>query len=85
MYLVKPDSTVTVRNVTLGTTEGDDTEITSGLKPGDVPWSMTGVDKLNEGTRVVAQLSGGSRPAGSSGATAGAKAAAARRPGGKRQ
>ena len=55
VYLVKPDSTVTVRNVTLGTTEGDDSEITSGLEPGDTVVE-TGVDKLNEGTRCSGEL-----------------------------
>ncbi len=52
VYLVKPDSTVTVRNINIGTTEGDDTEITSGLNPGDQV-VMTGVDKLQEGTLIT--------------------------------
>lgn len=51
VYLVKEDKTVTVRQVGIGTTEGNDTEITSGLNPGDV-LVMTGVDKLDEGTKV---------------------------------
>lgn len=55
VYLIKPDSTVTVRNVTLGTTEGDQTEITSGLMPGDKV-VMTGVDKLQEGSKVIATM-----------------------------
>ncbi len=55
VYVVKPDSTVTVRQVTLGTTEGNDSEITSGMTPGEVV-VMTGVDKLQEGTKVNAQL-----------------------------
>jgi multidrug efflux system membrane fusion protein len=50
--LVKPDNTVTVRNITLGTTEGDQSEITSGLVPGDTV-VMTGVDKLEEGSKIV--------------------------------
>ncbi len=54
MYVVKPDSTVTVRNIMLGTTEGDDSEVTSGLMPGEVV-VMTGVDKLQEGTKVNVQ------------------------------
>ncbi len=57
VYLVKPDSTVTIRNVTLGTTEGDVSEITSGLNAGDVA-VMSGADKLEEGSRVNAQISG---------------------------
>lgn len=55
VFLVKPDSTVTVRNVTIGTVEGSDSEITSGLEPGDTV-VMTGVDKLTEGTKVVVHL-----------------------------
>jgi multidrug efflux system membrane fusion protein len=57
VYLVKPDSTVTVRNITVGTAEGSDTEIVSGLAPGDVI-VMTGVDKLQEGSKVKARLEG---------------------------
>jgi multidrug efflux system membrane fusion protein len=55
VFLVKPDSTVTLRNVTVGTTEGDQSEITSGLQPGDTV-VMTGVDKLIEGSPVRAQI-----------------------------
>jgi len=51
VFFVKPDSTVTVRTITIGTTEGDDSEVTSGLKPGDEV-VMTGVDRLQEGTKV---------------------------------
>jgi len=58
VYLIKPDSTVTVRNVNIGTTEGNDSEITSGLNPGDEV-VLTGADKLQEGSHVTAQLSGG--------------------------
>jgi multidrug efflux system membrane fusion protein len=58
VYLVKPDNTVTVRDVTLGTTEGDNVEVVSGLVPGDVVVT-TGVDKLQEGSKVNAQVSAG--------------------------
>ncbi len=57
VYLVKPDSTVTVRTITLGTTEGDESEITSGLTAGDVI-VMTGVDKLQEGSKVSVTMNG---------------------------
>jgi multidrug efflux system membrane fusion protein len=57
VYLVQPDSTVTLRNIQVGTTEGDDTEITSGLEPGDVV-VMTGADKLQEGSKVNVQVLG---------------------------
>lgn len=52
VYVVKPDSTVTVHQIAVGTTEGDDTEVTSGISPGDV-LVMTGVDKLQEGSKVT--------------------------------
>jgi len=61
VYLVKPDQTVTVRDVTLGTTEGDEAEVVSGLVPGDVAVT-TGVDKLQEGTKVNAQITDGKGP-----------------------
>jgi len=51
VYLVKPDSTVTVRNITTGITEGETTQIMSGLAPGEVV-VMTGADKLQEGSKV---------------------------------
>jgi multidrug efflux system membrane fusion protein len=73
VYLVKPDGTVTVRTVTIGTVEGNDSEITSGLVPGD-EIVMTGVDKLQEGSKVVVRLTGdGGAP--STGAPAGGKSA----------
>ena len=58
VWLLKPDSTVTVRNITVGTTEGQQSEITSGLAPGDSV-IMTGVDKLNEGSKVSVAGNGG--------------------------
>jgi multidrug efflux system membrane fusion protein len=51
VYVVKPDQTVTVRQITLGVTEGAQTEIASGLAPGEVVVTE-GVDKLQEGTKV---------------------------------
>jgi len=56
-YVVKADSTVTLRPITIGTTEGNDSEVTSGLAAGDVV-VMTGVDKLQEGSKVRAQMYG---------------------------
>src|SRR5579863_4150546 len=52
VYLIKPDNTVTIRSIKVGTTEGDQSEITSGLMPGDKV-VMTGVDKLQEGSKVA--------------------------------
>jgi len=57
VYLIKPDSSVTVRQIAIGTTEGEDAEVTSGLNPGDMV-VMTGVDKLQEGSKVRMQSSG---------------------------
>jgi len=67
VYLVKSDQTVTVRPITTGVTEGDNTEITSGLVPGDVV-VMTGVDQLQEGSRVSVEMNG--QAAGAPGSTA---------------
>ncbi|HWF07920.1 MAG TPA: MdtA/MuxA family multidrug efflux RND transporter periplasmic adaptor subunit [Bryobacteraceae bacterium] len=61
VYLIQPDSTVRLRNITIGTTEGDQTEITSGLSPGDRV-VMTGVDKLQDGSRVSVSGGGGKAP-----------------------
>ena len=51
VYAVNSDSTVSVRKITAGTTEGNETEITSGLAPGDAV-VISGVDKLQEGSKV---------------------------------
>jgi multidrug efflux system membrane fusion protein len=61
----KPDLTVTVRNITVGTSEGAETEVTSGLNPGDQV-VMTGVDKLQEGSKILVPKSGERRRKGSS-------------------
>ena len=68
VYLVKPDSTVTVRNITTGLSEGDVEQVMSGLAPGDEV-VMTGVEKLNEGTKVTVQLQ--AAPGGRGGAAGG--------------
>lgn len=81
VFLVQSNQKVTVRPIAVGTSEGDDCEVTSGLAPGDTV-VMTGVDKLREGTEVVAhfgdarstrgQPSIGQPPAGASPAVRGA-------------
>ena len=55
VYIVKADSTVTVRPITEGVTDGDQVEVTSGVSPGDAV-VVTGVDRLQEGTRVRVQM-----------------------------
>lgn len=72
VWLVKPDSTVTVRDITTGTVEGSDEEVTSGLQPGDEV-VLTGVEKLQDGMKVSAQVQG---------AQAGGRAAAGGNPNG---
>jgi multidrug efflux system membrane fusion protein len=57
VYVVKPDCTVTVRQITEGVTEGDESEITSGLHAGETVVLM-GVDKLDEGTLVTVHTEG---------------------------
>jgi multidrug efflux system membrane fusion protein len=66
VYVVKADSTVTVRPITIGTAEGDDSEVTEGLIPGEVV-VMTGVDKLQEGSKVNAQIPSANSPVSPSG------------------
>ncbi|HZT32471.1 MAG TPA: MdtA/MuxA family multidrug efflux RND transporter periplasmic adaptor subunit [Bryobacteraceae bacterium] len=64
VWLVKPDQTVAVRTVTVGTVEADQAEILSGVAPGDV-LVTDGVDKLQEGSKVStrANTEGGARGA----------------------
>jgi len=57
VYVVKPDQTVTVRQVTVGTTEGNEASIDTGLAPGDIV-VVNGVDKLQEGSKVDVKTSG---------------------------
>lgn len=52
VYLVAPDSTVSVRPVKLGPTEGQRVAIESGLAPGDVVVT-DGADRLRDGAKVV--------------------------------
>ena len=51
VYVVKPDHTVAMRPITIGTTEGNEVEAASGLAPGETVVT-DGQDKLQEGTKV---------------------------------
>jgi membrane fusion protein, multidrug efflux system len=51
VYLVNADSTVTVRPVKLGVTDGDRVEILSGLNVGD-RIVIDGADKLRDGAKI---------------------------------
>ena len=57
VYLVQKDSRVAVRNIQAGTAENGNVEITAGLQEGDVV-VLTGADKLEQGSRVAAQIAG---------------------------
>lgn len=52
VYLVSPDSTVSVRPVKLGPTEGERVAIDGGLAPGDVVVT-DGADRLKDGAKVL--------------------------------
>ena len=58
VYLVKPDQTVIVRQVTVGATQGDDAAIDSGVSPGDLV-VVDGADKLKDGAKVDLQQGDG--------------------------
>ena len=55
VFVVNADSRVGIRNVQLGTTNGDETEVSTGLHPSDEV-VLSGVDKLTEGSKVAVQL-----------------------------
>jgi membrane fusion protein, multidrug efflux system len=52
VYLVNADSTVSVRPVKLGVTDGDRVEVLSGLQPGDRV-VVDGADKLRDGAKII--------------------------------
>ena len=51
VYLINADSTVSVRPIQLGATEGDHVEVLSGLTPGD-RIVIDGADKLRDGAKI---------------------------------
>lgn len=64
VYVVKPDSTVEMRNVAVQLTQGDDTVIRQGVAAREVV-VIDGVDKLQQGSKVALNAAG-SGPAGGS-------------------
>jgi multidrug efflux system membrane fusion protein len=60
VYVVQPDNTVKIQNVTATLTSGNVVGISSGLKPGDVV-VIDGQDKLQDGSKIEARTpTGGS-------------------------
>ena len=57
VYVVKPDSTVEMRNVAIQLTQGDDTVIRQGVAAGEVV-VIDGVDKLQQGSKVALNMAG---------------------------
>jgi membrane fusion protein, multidrug efflux system len=54
VYIVKPDRTVQVRQISVGTTEGDEASVEQGLSPGELV-VVEGAEKLREGSKVELQ------------------------------
>ncbi|MBC7574015.1 MAG: MdtA/MuxA family multidrug efflux RND transporter periplasmic adaptor subunit [Herminiimonas sp.] len=89
-YVVKPDNTVALQLITVGKVQGEDTEIVSGLKAGDVIVT-DGADKLRDGGKVEVAMkdgkaiggggrgNGGSRRGGADGGAGGPEAGAGAR------
>ncbi|QOZ38123.1 multidrug transporter subunit MdtA [Bradyrhizobium sp. CCBAU 53421] len=72
VYLVNADSTVSVKPVKLGVTDGDRVEVLSGLTPGDRV-VIDGADKLREGAKVVVRSAAdAANPAAAKGTASGA-------------
>jgi multidrug efflux system membrane fusion protein len=66
VWLVQADSTATIRPITTGVTEGDNTEIVSGVNAGDELVTV-GVDRLVDKSKVNAQVPGEAPKDGGSG------------------
>ena len=57
VYVVKPDNSAEVRNITIGQSEGDEAEVTKGIEAGE-KIVIDGIDKLQQGTKVNVRMSG---------------------------
>jgi membrane fusion protein, multidrug efflux system len=51
VFLIKPDNSVGVQKIQAGVTDGDQIQVTSGLKPGDTV-VVDGADRLRDGSKV---------------------------------
>jgi membrane fusion protein, multidrug efflux system len=63
VYAVKPDSTVTIKPITLGVVDGDRAAVTAGLAAGDVVVTEGG-DRLRDGAKVLLPQASRSAPSG---------------------
>ena len=73
VYLVNPDSTVSVRPVAIGTADGERVAVASGLKAGDLVVTEGG-DRLRDGATVVLpQATAAQAPAAAAAKAAGAR------------
>ena len=61
VYVIKPDQSASIRNITVGTTDGDSAAV-QGLQPGE-NIAVKGFEKLQDGVKVAVQTN----PAGTSG------------------
>jgi multidrug efflux system membrane fusion protein len=66
VWVVKPDATVELRNVSVQLTEGDQAAIANGLSEGERV-VVDGVDKLQPGSKVVVGTPGAPGGAGAAG------------------
>ncbi|SAL65193.1 RND family efflux transporter MFP subunit [Caballeronia choica] len=73
VYVVKPDNTVTVRNVKIGPVDGERTSIKTGLQVGERV-VIDGSDRLKEGAKITIPAD---KPKGASGASGASAAGAA--------
>lgn len=62
VYVVKPDSTVTIRRIEMGPSQGNKVSVPKGLTPGEQV-VLEGVDDLTEGAKVEIIPEGGAAPA----------------------
>ncbi|CAG4916333.1 MdtA/MuxA family multidrug efflux RND transporter periplasmic adaptor subunit [Paraburkholderia gardini] len=76
VYVVKPDNTVTVRQVKVGPVDGERTSIQSGLQVGERV-VIDGSDRLREGAKITIPAASGAAGASAASGTAHASGAAA--------
>ena len=61
VYVVKPEGAVTVRQIGVGVTQGDDVAVNTGLRPGELV-VVDGADRLRDGSAVEVRQGATSRP-----------------------